>query len=181
MKKFVLLFALLLLLSCNETKQEESNAAPATAFNEEVEKAAIMKTIENETTSFYERNYEGWKQNFIQKDYAFQGWNNSDGTFDASVGWKAIDQRIQDYIKNNPVKEGGSTHPRVERRNMVVTFFTENLAFLVWDQYNGDHENKFFTVSKDQRIMEKENGQWKIANVSAFWNYKNKVSVDSLK
>ncbi len=180
MKKIVLSFALLLFLACNQTEQKETAKAPATLFNEDAEKAAIMKTIENETSSFYKRDYEEWKQNFIQKEYAFQGWSNSDGTFDVSVGWKAIDERIRDYIKNNPVKEGGSSHPRVERRNMVINFFNENIAFLVWDQYNGDMENKIFTVSKDQRIMEKENGQWKIANVSSFWDYKNKVPVDSL-
>lgn len=179
MKKIVLSFTLLLFLACNQTEQKE--IVSAADFNEEAEKAAIMKTIENETSSFYRRDYEGWKQNYIQKDYAFQGWSNDDGTFDASVGWQAIDKRIGEYIKNNPVKEGGSSHPRVERRNMAITFFTDSLAFLVWDQYNADQENKFFTLSKDQRIMEKENGQWKIANVSSFWDYKNKISVDSLQ
>lgn len=179
MKKIVLSFTFLLFLACNQTEQKE--VATAAAFNEEVEKAAIMKTIENETSSFYKRDYEGWKQNFVQKDYAFQGWNNGDGTFDASVGWQEIDKRIAEYIKNNPVKAGGSSHPLVERRNMAVTFFTDSLAFLVWDQYNADEENKFFTLSKDQRIMEKENGQWKIVNVSSFWNYKSKIAVDSLQ
>jgi hypothetical protein len=179
MKKVVLSFTMFLLLACNQTVQKE--IATGVAFDEEAEKAAIMKTIENETSAFYKRDYEGWKQNFIQKDYAFQGWSNGDGTFDASVGWQAIDKRIGEYIKNNPVKDGGSSHPRVERRNMLVTFFTDTLAFLVWDQYNADEENKFFTLSKDQRIMEKENGQWKIANVSSFWDYKNKIAIDSLQ
>ncbi len=181
MKKIVLSCATLLILSCNQTEQKEIVSAPTASFNEDAEKAAIMKTIESETSSFYKRDYDGWKQNFIQKEYAFQGWSNSDGSFDASVGWRAIDQRIGEYIKNNPVKEGESVHPRVERRNMLVTFLADNVAYLVWDQYNGDKENKVFTVSKDQRIMEKENGQWKIVNVSSFWNYKKKMPIDSLK
>ena len=29
--------------------------------------------------------------------------------------------------------------------------------------------------------MEKQNGFWKIVNVTAFWDYKNLVSADSLK
>jgi hypothetical protein len=139
-----------------------------------------MKTITAETEAFYSGDYDGWKQNFIKTPYAFQGWNNADGTFDASTGWDAIDKRIGDYIKTHPVKEGESMYPKVERRNMVVKFFSDSTAYLAWDQYNSDQQNKTYTYSKDQRIMQKEGGQWKIANVSAFWDYKKKIPIDSL-
>jgi hypothetical protein len=29
--------------------------------------------------------------------------------------------------------------------------------------------------------MEKELGEWKIVNVSAFWDYKNKIAVEDLQ
>lgn len=128
-------------------------------FNPDVEKEAILDAIENETTAFFNRDYESWQQFFVQEDYAFQAWSNADGGFSASVGWPAIDKRIGDYIKTHPVPPG----------------------YLVWDQYNSDQENKWFRHSKDQRIMEKVNGQWKIANVSAYWDYTSKIPVDSLR
>ena len=169
-----------ILLSCQQPAAETPAAAEKPDFDEAAEKAAILKTIEAETESFYRRDYEGWKQHFIQKDYAFQAWNNGDGSFDASVGWANVDKRIGEYIKSNPGRPRGTTHPKVERRNMVIHFFSENVAYLVWDQYNSDQDIKTYTLSKDQRIMEKENGQWKIANVSSLWNYKSKISADSL-
>ena len=175
------LFLLVIILwACNNSKVEIASAN-VNDFNAEVEKAAIMQTIENETNSFYKRDYKDWKESFIHAGYVFQAWNNEDGTFASSVGWEAIDKRISDHIKNNPVKEGESLYPRVERKNMVVKFFSDSLAYLVWDQYNGDKDNRFFFHSKDERIMQKQNGQWKIANVSSYWDYKNKIPVDSLK
>ena len=118
---------------------------------------------------------------FIHAGYVFQAWSNDNGTFDASVGREAIDKRIGDHIINNPVKEGESLFPRVERKNMAVKFFSDRVAYLVWDQYNDDQENKMYTHSKDQRIMEKENGQWKIANISSYRDYKNKIPVNNLQ
>ena len=42
---------------------------------------------------------------------------------------------------------------------MVVKFFSENLAYLVWDQHISDKDGKIFLLSKDHRIMEKINGK----------------------
>lgn len=179
MRTYIILLAAASFFSCN---QGDSNAISAgkPAFDEGKEIEAILLTIESETASFYERDYENWKKYFIQKNYAFQGWNNSDGSFDASVGWTDVDKRIGEYISNNPVKSGETTHAKVDRKNMVIHFFSENVAYLVWDQYNSDKDMKTFTFSKDQRIMEKENGEWKIVNVTSFWNYKNRLSADSI-
>jgi hypothetical protein len=182
MKTTVVLPAFLLLLSFHPKQEKLIETPSPVAFNAEAEKAAILQTIEDETNSFYRRDYASWKKFWVSGDYAFQGWNNGDGTFDASVGWTAIDKRIADYIKNHPLAQGQTTsHPRVERRNMVIQFLSDDLAYLVWDQYNGDMENKFFTLSKDQRIMKKENGGWKIVNITSFWDYKNKIPMEGFK
>ena len=178
MKKIAFLLPVLITIACNQPAKNYSTSK--TEFNEDAEKIAIMKTIENETDCFYKRDYEGWKENFVQKEYAFQAWSNHDGTFDAKVGWKEVDEKTGAYIKANPVEPGKSSHPWVERRNMIVKFFSENFAYLVWDQYNSDKDSKTFLLSKDQRIMEKINGKWKIANVSSYWDYKNVIPADSI-
>lgn len=63
---------------------------------------------------------------------------------------------------------------------MTVKFFSETVAYLAWDQYNSDKDSTTFLHSKDQRIMEKVNGKWKIANVSSYWDYKNVIPADSI-
>ena len=97
---------LLFACACNQPKKEET---PDTVFDEAKEKAAIMQVIEKETGCFYKRDYNCWKECFAQKDYAFQAWNNSDGTVDAKSGWTEVDDKIGQYIKKNPLPVGDSS------------------------------------------------------------------------
>ena len=145
------------------------------------EKSAILEVLKAETEFFFKRDYENWKKCFIHSDYAFQAWSNADGTFDAKVGWPEVDEKIGSYIRNNPVAPGSASHPKVERRNMVWKFFTPEVVFMIWDQYNSDTAMKIYNHSKETRIMEKQGGSWKVVNVAAFWDYKNTIPMDIIK
>jgi hypothetical protein len=151
------------------------------AFDEAKETEEIMKVIEGETHSFYKRDYESWKKFYMHANYAFQAWNNGDGTIDAKTGWAAVDSGIGNYIKTYSVEPGGSSHPVVLRKNIITKFYADTVAYLLWDQYNSDQSAQQFQFSKEVRLMEKQNGAWKIVNVSGFWDYKNFVSAESLK
>lgn len=150
-------------------------------LNETTELEAIMKTIERGTECLNKRDFACWADMYAHKDYAYHIYNNPDGTFTAKVGWDVIANKMSEYIKNNPVKPGGSSHPKVERRNLLTKFYGENAAYLTWDQYNSNADITKYKHSKETRIMEKIDGRWKIVNVTGFWDYKNLVPVDSLK
>lgn len=168
-------FCVLVLIGCSDAPAAPAEVKSEKEFDTTAATASIMATIENETKSFYERNYNAWKGNFVQSRYAFQSWNNSDGSIDAKTGWPEVDAKIGTYIKEHPVASGGTSHPTVLRKNMLVKFFSPSAAYLLWDQYQSDSAQKMFTFSKEIRLMEKENEQWKILNVSAFWEYKNRL------
>lgn len=169
----IVLFLTPLLFSCNSN----SNQIPDGDLQKE--KDAILATIEKETASFFARDYESWKSTFAQTDYAFQAWSNKDGTFDASVGWDKIDKTIGTYIHDNPVPDSAQRH--VERKNIKYKFYGNNVAFLTWDQFNSNEGKSMFLHSKETRLMEKINGEWKIVEVSAFWDYVNPIQGDRLK
>jgi len=171
----LVLFAGLFCFACSKNAKED-NADQA--VNIENEKKAINATIEKETQSFFARDYEAWKSNYAQTDYAFQAWSNDDGTFDSNVGWADINKQIGRYITENP--EPLSSHPKVERKNMMYKFYGDNVAYLTWDQFNSDKPEKNFHHSKEVRLMEKIGGQWKIVCVSAFWDYKNLIPASRL-
>jgi hypothetical protein len=174
MKRTACLLAMTLVsYSCSTPTERQ-----APALDEKKELEAIMQTIRSETDCFFKRDYACWKDNFIQRDYAFQAWSNPDGTFDAKQSWKKVDEQVGKYIRENKVL--GTEHNSVERRNLVHKFYGDNAVFLVWDQYNSTPSGKKYYHSKEVRVMEKENGKWKIVNVSAFWDYKNLVPSDSL-
>jgi len=174
-------FILMLGLSTLAGFGKNSTASGSSGFDEEQEKKAIIESINAETAAFFKRNYDEVIKYFVHTDYAFHAWNNGDGTFSATVGWPAINDKYKNYIKDNPVPAGSSSHPKVERRNMIFKFFNPNLAFVTWDQYNSDSEMKTYRLSKETRIMEKRDGLWKIANMTAFWDYINLIPVESLK
>jgi hypothetical protein len=176
-KQLTLLTAILVLL--NACRQPAPDAA-VNPFDEAAEKAAIMKTIEEETACYFKQDYECWKETYAQTEYAFQAWNFPDGTFEAKVG-TAIHERVKKNFKENPAPAGGSYFPKIERRNMVVKFFGENAAYLFWDQYNLNVDSNKYYHSKDTRVMEKIDGKWRIVSIAAFWDSKNLIPVDSLK
>jgi len=174
-------FILLLVCSTLFGLGQTGNQSGFTNFNEEKETNAILESLTAETENFYKRDYEGVIKYFVHTDYAFHAWNNADGTYHATVGWPAINEKYKNFIQNNPVKPGTSSHPKVERRNMIYKFYSSELAFVTWDQYNSDDEMKTYQISKETRIMEKQDGLWKIANMTAFWDYKNEIPAENLK
>ncbi len=174
---FFLFFVCSTLIGYSQT----GNQSGSVKFDEAKEKAAILAALTTETENFYKRDYEGTIKYFINAEYLFHAWNNADGTFNATIGWSALSEKYKNHFHNNPVASGTSSHPKVERRHIIFKFFSPDVAFVTWDQYNSDKETKIFNYSKETRIMEKQDGSWKIANMTAFWDYKNLVSADSLK
>jgi len=161
---------------------QSCNLAAEKAIDEELETAKIISVIEEETECFFRRDYDCWQDKFTHTDYSYQAWSNSDGTFDASVGWEAIEKNLGKYIKENPSdpEEPGSSHPVVKRENMKVKFYGNQAAHITWDQYNSNRSQEYFLHSKEVRLMERVEGDWKIVNVSAFWNYKNRIPISDI-
>lgn len=185
MKKLLYLLAVICfspLYSC-QNANTDINPVMATPpdFDEEAELAAIMKVIENETACFFARDYECWKENWVDEDYAFQAWSNSDGTYDAKVGWSEVDRRIGNYIKEHPQQGDGSIQSfNAERLNLRKKFYGDKVAHLTWEQNNTGADGTTYQISQEVRLMEKVDGQWKIVNVSAFWDYKHKLQVTNV-
>jgi hypothetical protein len=167
-----------LAMSCKLKMEKE---APTPPLDEAAERTAIMETIERETACFFQRDFACWSACYAQTEYAFQAWTNADGSFDVQSGWTAVSRQAEEYMKANPAPPVGSSHPRVERRNLQVKFFSPTVAYLIWDQYNSDPDLKMFVPSKETRIMEKIDGQWRIVNVTAFWDSGKAFPIDSLR
>lgn len=182
MKKqiFLLVASSILVFSCKQSSDEMTTAAPTEKLDEKAELEAIWAVIDNETKCFFAGDYECWASNWSHESYALQAWNNDDGTADAAEGWETINEQgkgwIEKYYKNGEIV----IHPDFKRATPTVKFFNNNVAYLNWNQYNADSEKKYYRISNESRIMEKEESGWKIVNVSAFWDTGAKVSADSL-
>ncbi len=161
-------------VGCGSEKPNKTGSA----FDETKAKKEILSTIEQETKCFFARDYNCWAEHWSHKEYAYQAWNNSDGTVGVAAGWDAINKQSGDYIKNNVV--AGSSHPVVKRGTIQWKFYNDSLAYMIWTQYNADRDGKAYHASYETRLMEKSEDRWRILNMSAFWDSKNSYAADSL-
>lgn len=166
----------IIMLACNSTASTSNNKSE---FNADKEQQNIMAVIEKETTSFFARDYEGWKGTRAQQAYDFQGWNNADGTFEVENGWQDVNADIKKYIQNDSIPI--QAKPEILRKNIMCKFYADTCAYLTWDEYTREDSSKVFFKSKDLRLMEKQNGEWKIVTVASFWDYKNKFLRENIQ
>ncbi|RYG02378.1 MAG: hypothetical protein EOO02_10695 [Chitinophagaceae bacterium] len=180
----VMIALLTTIAACNtapETKPSEQGLPEKPKFDEATETAAIMKVIDGETDCFFKGDYDCWAKHWSHESYAFQAWNNSDGTADAAVGWDKINAQGKGWIEKYYKNGKNVIHPDFKRGKPMVKFYNENAAYLIWKQYNADKEKKFYRTSQETRLMEKDNEGWKIVSVAAFWDTQKKIATDSLR
>jgi hypothetical protein len=180
MKNILICSVLLFVLPMACQQAETQTQTTTSTFDEGKETAAIMQVIEGETKCFFDGNYDCWAKHWVHQPYAMQAWNNDDGTFDAAIGWEKINTQGKEWIEKYYKNGKNVVHPVVKREKPQVKFYNENVAYLLWKQYNANSTKTHYIISQETRLMEKHDGAWQIANVSAFWNAKSRVSVDSL-
>lgn len=169
----------LCLAACQKSENGGAGKPDVSPFNEAAETAAIMNVIEGETKCFFEGDTACWASHWSHKASAMQAWNNDDGTAGAAIGWDNIHAQGKDWIKKYYKNGEVVIHPVVKREKPLVTFFNDSTAYLIWKQYNADQGKKFYRISREMRILEKEDG-WKILAVAAFWDTEAKIPFDSL-
>ena len=172
--KYLLIISVALLMACDQKKAD-------IPVDETVETQAIMQTIEGETDAFFNGNYEEWASFWSHDPMAMQAWNNSDGSADAAIGWEQINSQGKNWIETYYNNGENIIHPDVKKEDPRVKFFDDHTAYLIWKQYNADQDRQYYSVSQETRLMKKEDGKWKILNVSAFWSTEEKIAVDSLE
>lgn len=171
----ICLFAVL--FSCQQDNGQKGSTSETPFFDQASETEAIMSIIQNEAACFSTRDLACWKAHYAHVDYAFQGWNNADGSYEARVGWNQMNDRGEAYFTNHPAT-GTDNPPLPERKNMKVNFFNPGLAYLAWEQNFSELNAEGFAHSLETRLMEKMSGVWRIVNYTSFRDYVNQASVD---
>jgi len=173
----VLILSLSAMMSCTQQKiseKEKENHDRPTQID------SMMRVIDEETSYFYAGNYEGWKNCWLHDTISSQTWNNDDGSFSSAQGWAAIDRQGKGWIEKYYKNGEKVIHPGFFRKEIHCRFLSDTAAYLTWVQYNEYSDKPVFGVSRESRLMILRDGRWKIANVSAFWDSKNRISKDSI-
>lgn len=135
-----------------------------TDFNpEEKDKEAILAVIRGETMSFYHKDFNAFENSWAHGDYVrIMGWWK-DGGVTVRKGWDEIGGRMKKKMADDP--DPIAQVPRIDNVNMRIS---GNMAWVTFDQYGEDTGSQAFDMpglSRETRILEKQNGQWKIVYV----------------
>lgn len=147
-------FLVLCLLSgCDQAQENNSNQSES---NSELEKQAILDALHNETKAAFSRDYPSWKTHWVHRSSISKTYMNfSDTTFSEMTSWKEVDDFVRTYIEEHPEP----VPPPAQPKNVDVKLYGSG----AWVSY--EMQDEVFGRKRETRLMEKEEGQWKIAGM----------------
>lgn len=144
------------IISCTEQTTEINENTISKMDNFEQEKAAILAVLNDETKAAFNRDYEGWKTKWVHEAYVTKTYMDfSSNSMTETLGWEEIDDFVSTYIEEHPEPDPLPT--LVDKIN-VRLFNTA--AWVSYEQNDAERGLK-----RETRLMEKQNGQWKIAGM----------------
>lgn len=152
----ILIIALLGAISCvkEETEVVKQNVSDTHDF--EQEKAAILAVINNETKAAFNRDYEGWKDKWVQETYVTKTYIDfSNNSMTETLGWDEINDFVKTYIEEHPEPD-----PLPKLVDAINVRLYGNGAWVSYEQNDAERGLK-----RETRLMEKVEGQWKIAGM----------------
>ena len=150
----ILFAGLWLFTSCKETTDKNILVAAQSPATQE--ESAILATLNNETKAAFDRDYERWREKWVHEPSVTKIYMDfSDSTFSESVGWDEIDQFVKTFMKEHPEPE---PVPKLID-NIDVRLYGSG-AWVVYEQ-----QDAIRGLKRETRLMEKVDGQWKIAGM----------------
>ncbi len=125
-------------------------------LSRETEEESIRKVLDEETIYFYTRDYNKWASCWSHQSDVYFAYTSAN-TFVMCKGWEEVKEHMKNFMRDNPDPHS----PPIERSNFVF-HLQDDLAWVYFDNREGE------VYGKQQRVLRKENGQWKIINVTAF-------------
>ncbi|RDY57858.1 nuclear transport factor 2 family protein [Flagellimonas nanhaiensis] len=149
----VILFAF---IGCEEVKKENTDETTSLSMDIEVERKAILETLNNETKAAFERDYDAWQQKWVHDQSITKTYLNfSENTFSESIGWDEISQFVKTFMEEHPEPE-----PVPDSLEKIDIRLYGNGAWVTYEQ-----QDSLRGLKRETRLMEKVNGDWKIAGM----------------
>lgn len=131
----------------------------------QADQAAIKAVIEKETTAFFGVDSTTWKSCWLNAPYAYWAYSDSSGG-NFVEGTKNIQKNFKEYFKTaKPSKS------KIERTWLEIRIYGSG-AYVRFIQKITDDIDRDET--SEARVLEKENGKWKIVLMNAMARYPTK-------
>lgn len=134
-----------------------------TSCNKEIdikkEEEAIKAVIENETNSYYAKNYDQQIKSFLQDENLIV-LVSSKKRYVYVVGWEELSQHIKENYEKDPLPR-----ERCQFTNYNIKVYKES-AWVVFDEIVLNNDNVFLKKITNVRFLKKVDGKWKIVYLS---------------
>ena len=147
-RSILIAFFIIIFVSCNNRVDTEK------------EKDAIITVIENETNSYFAKNFEQQSNSFLQDESLIVLVSRKSG-FGYAVGWNQISESIKQNIEKNP----NPIAEKFENTDYKIKVY-EKSAWAVYDENVYDSEGEFIRKVINVRVLEKIDNEWKIVYLS---------------
>lgn len=118
---------------------------------------AIKKVIQQETNSFFHKDYDKWADTWLKDSAAFVMRAGPSGQ-SKIMGWNAINNEYKQSIANLPVYDEAAIAPYLNKTDFNI-YINGNMASVSFKE--GDK-----MPSPESRTLLKQNGAWKILNMT---------------
>lgn len=150
------LLTLCIVGSCKDGEENKVDGSVIEQIDPESEKQAILDRLNNETKDAFQRDYKAWTKNWVHDPNASKVYINFvDSTFSESIGWKEISQFVKTFLEEHPEPE-----PVPELLDKINVRLYGNGAWVTYEQ-----QDSIRGLKRETRLMEKMNGEWKIAGM----------------
>lgn len=136
-----------------------------TQIDQSAEADAIMRVIAEESRAFWDKDFDAWARCWVQAPHIrMMGWW-AQGGVTVIEGWEALSARIRANMIATP--EPNPTAAQVRRENINLRIGHDQ-AWLTFDQYGMDTGDTLMDmpgISRETRVLEKHDGEWRLAYV----------------
>ncbi len=164
MKKFILVF-IVLSFSCTQQKVDKIE-----------EKNKIISVIENETKTFYKKDFNLWSQNFVQKQDLHWVCVESKVLLRAN-GWNDLSKFVKQWMTQNPEPIDYES-AKFEIKNLSTTI-KDSIAFVKFNYIN-QNKNVSENNTIESRTLVKEKSNWKIISMTSYPNITSKGGTENI-
>ncbi len=161
----VFLGVCILLGACQNTSRQLDRPVNGSHSGDHQDREAILELLQRESTAFWNKDFDGYARCWAHGEYIrTMGWWKTGG-ISITEGWETQAERVQSLMEEYP--ETNPTASRVRRENMNL-LISGNMAWCTFDQYGEDTGDTAMDMpgrSRETRIFEKHDGEWKIVYV----------------
>lgn len=142
-----------------------SLSAQTPSVNEE---EAIKKVVTGATDAYCKRDFKAWADSYIDAPTTSTiiTPNNNPGSMRVTSDFQKISKGMKSWMEASPQSE-----MQVTNCDNWLFRINGNMASISYDEYNVMVKTGAKIKSRELRVLEKVNGQWKISTQSSVWDF----------